>query len=469
MPASAPSYWLEEALKSEQGEPCPPLSHDRQADVCIVGGGYTGLWTALRLKSLEPSLDVALIDAHYCGYGASGRNAGFLLTWNAKFPLLAEYCGAQEALRLVRESRAVLGEVESFCQAHAIDCQFRRTGWLWTAANAAQRDAWRPTLDALDKVGDQPFTVLTAEEAVRRSGSPSVAGAVFDPTAAILQPAMLARGLRRAALAAGVRIYENTRMLALERGRPPRVRTARGTITAKKVVLGLNAWASEMPEFRRTVICVASDQHMTAPIPDRLASVGLGQGLAFSDSRLLVFGYRTTVDGRINFSKGGGDFAFAGRVGSGFHEAATRTGEVVEVFHRLYPSLKDVPIVESWRGPVTRTPHGLPMFGHSKGHPDILYGHGYCGNGVGPSFIGGRILASLALERSDEWSSIPLVNARPKMRFPPEPFRYVGAYAVRAAIRRKERAEDEGRVPRRIDTWLAGLAPAGLTPTNDEK
>jgi hypothetical protein len=109
----------------------------------------------------------------------------------------------------------------------------------------------------------------------------------------------------------------------------------------------------------------------------------------------------------------------------------------------------------------------LPIFGHLGGHPDIVYGHGYCGNGVGPSVIGGRILTSLALERVEEWSSVPLVDLSPKKRFPPEPFRTVGAYAVRGAIRRKERAEDEGRTPRRIDQWLSALAPAGLTPTND--
>lgn len=468
MIANAPSYWLAEALKDENAEACPALGGDRRADVCIVGGGYTGLWTALRLKAFEPALDIALIDAHYCGYGASGRNAGFLLNWNAKFPLLAERCGAQDALRLVRESRAVVGEIEDFCLAHSIDCQFQRTGWLWTAVNRAQSDAWRPTLDAFDKVGDQPFAEFGAQEAGRRAGAESVLGAVFDPNAAILQPAMLVRGLRRAALLKGVRIYENTRMVGLDRGHPPRVRTQGGTITAKKVILGLNAWASELPEFRRTVLCVASDQHMTAPAPDRLSALGLGKGLAFSDSRLLVFGYRTTIDGRINFSKGGGDFAFAGRVGAGFHEPASRTGEVAEVFHRLYPSFKDVPVVSTWRGPVTRTPHGLPFFGHLGGHKDIVYGHGYCGNGVGPSVIGARILASLALERGDEWSSTPLAEGPPGRRFPPEPFRYVGAYTVRSAIRRKERAEDEGRTPRRLDRFLASLAPAGLTPTNAE-
>jgi putative aminophosphonate oxidoreductase len=466
MTVPTPGYWLEEALKAEGGVACAPLREDRRADVCIVGGGYTGLWTALRLKSLEPALDIAVIDAHYCGYGASGRNAGFLLNWNAKFPLLSALCGAQEALRLVRASRAVIGEIDDFCAAHGIDCQFRRTGWLWSAVNTAQRDAWRPTIEAFDKVGDHPFTELDADQAARRSGSPVVTGGVFDPEAAVLQPALLVRGLRRVAIAKGVRVYENTGMIGLDRGRPPRVRTSGGIITAKKIVLALNAWASEMPEFRRTVLCVASDQHMTEPAPDRLSAVGLGQGLAFSDSRLLVFSYRTTIDGRINFSKGGGDFAFAGRVGDGFDEPATRTREVVDVFNRLYPGLKDIPIASTWRGPVTRTSHGLPFFGHLGGHPDIAYGHGYCGNGVGPSVIGGRILASLALERVDEWSSIPLAAGLPKKRFPPEPFRYVGAYAVRSAILRKERAEDDGRTPSRIDTWLSGLAPAGLTPTN---
>jgi len=463
------SWWLDEALASEtDAAPCPPLEADARADICIVGGGYTGLWTALRLKELEPSLDILLIEAKYCGYGASGRNGGVLLDWATKFAILIQHCGTQEAVRLHRLARANVAEIEAFCGENRIDCELRRDGWLWTSNNAAQDDVWRPTLGLLDKAGEHPFVELNAAEAQERAGSPLVRGAVFEPGVGTLQPAKLARGLRKVALAKGVRIHEGTRMTRLERGKPPRVHTSHGIVTAKRVILGLNAWAAEMPRFRRTILPLASDQLMTARIPELLAKIGLRDGMFFSDSRLLVFGGRTTKDGRLNFSKGGGDFVFRGQVGALWDEPARREREVTDLLHRVYPALKGVKLEGSWRGPVTRTPTGLPFFGAFEDCPDILYGHGYCGNGVGPSRIGGRILASLALERKDEWSSIPLAQGQPDKRFPPEPFRYVGAYIVRSAVVRKEAAEDAGRKPNPVDTLLAGFAPSSLVPVNTE-
>jgi hypothetical protein len=124
-----------------------------------------------------------------------------------------------------------------------------------------------------------------------------------------------------------------------------------------------------------------------------------------------------------------------------------------------------VPVAASWRGQVTRTKTGLPFFGTLPGHPAVFYGHGYSGNGVGPSWMGGRILASMVLGRNDEWTAFPMARGIPDGRFPPEPIRYVGAYMVRNAVVRKERAEDAGRTPAKIDVALASLAPSSLVPT----
>ncbi len=391
-----------------------------------------------------------------------------LLDWATKFAILAQHCGTQEAVRLHRLARDNVKEIESFCADNSIDCELRRDGWLWTSNNAAQDDVWRPTLDLLDKAGEHPFEEMSTADAQARAGSPLVRGAIFEPGVGTLQPAKLARGLRRIALAKGVRIHEGTRMTRLEHAKPPRVHTPNGVITAKRIILGLNAWAAEMPRFRRTVLPLASDQLMTARIPELLGKIGLRDGMFFSDSRLLVFGGRTTKDGRLNFSKGGGDFVFRGQVGDVWDEPARREREVTDLLYKVYPALKGVKLDGSWRGPVTRTPTGLPFFGAFEDCPDILYGHGYCGNGVGPSRIGGRILASLALERKDEWSSIPLAQGQPDKRFPPEPFRYVGAYMVRGAVVRKEAAEDAGRKPNPVDTLLAGFAPSSLVPVNTE-
>lgn len=467
VPASrAPSFWLDEAFEAEGHAPyAPALEGETRADICIVGGGFTGLWTALHLKALQPALDIALIEAKYCGYGASGRNAGMLLSWSAKFEKLNAMAGAQEAVRLHRAARAAVEHIVRFAGEHGIACGLRRSGWVWTASNAAQANAWGSTVDALDRAGEHPFRVLNAQDARALSGMDLASGGLFDPDAATLQPAQLVRGLRRVALAKGVRLYENTPMAGLESGAKTAVRTPKGRIVAGKVVLALIAWAAGLRPFRRSVLVVASDQLVTAPIKERLARAGVPEAASVGDSRLLIWAYRTTPDGRLNFSKGGGDFGFAGRIGERFDSHATRADEVMAQLRRTLPQLADVPVAASWRGQVTRTKTGLPFFGTLAGKPDVLYGHGYSGNGVGPSWMGGRILASMALGHRDEWTAFPMARGIPDGRFPPEPLRYVGAYMVRGAVVRKERAEDAERTPSRLDVALASLAPSSLVPT----
>ena len=455
------SHWLREALAAEPARP-EPLSGDIRADICIVGGGFTGMWTALRIKALEPAAEIVMIERDICGGGASGRNGGFALTWASKASLLLGVCGAQETARLVRESETAVAAIGHFCAEHGIDAHFRQDGWLWTATNRAQLGAWRAAVDTLDRLGLHPFEELTPEEARNRGGSARYLAGVYEATPATLQPALLARGLRRICAEKGVRIHEGTPMCALDRTVRPVVHTPNGRIAAGKVVLALNAWAHELPEFRRLVMPICVDAFATEPIPERLARLGWTDGLAISDSRLLLDYYRTTLDGRIAWGKGGGGIPFAGRLGGRYDTASRRTPEVRAGMLRTYPELADVPLAAAWRGPATRTVTGLPMFGRMAGAPAIVYGHGYIGNGVAPSHTGGKILAALALDRRDEWSDSPLVGATGSA-LPREPVRYIGGTLVRAAAKRKDRAEDEGRAPSWPVRRLAALAPAGMT------
>jgi glycine/D-amino acid oxidase-like deaminating enzyme len=234
-------------------------------------------------------------------------------------------------------------------------------------------------------------------------------------------------------------------------------------VTAQKVVLALNAWSASFREIRRSVFVIASDIVATAPVPGRLADIGWTDGLAISDSRLLVNYYRTTLDGRLVFGLGGGKLAYGAGVKDAFDGATPRPGEVEASMRGLYPMLGDVPVVANWLGPIDRTRTGLPFFARLAGRDDLLYGVGFSGNGVGPCYVGGRILASLALGLDDEWARSGLARD-PVGGFPPEPIRYVGGRTVRAAVARKERAEDAGRRPSWIDEKLVALAPAGLVP-----
>jgi putative aminophosphonate oxidoreductase len=455
------SLWLEEALDGE--EDAPLLEREEQADVCIVGGGYTGLWTALRLKEDAPDLDVVIVEADVCGGGPSGRNGGFVMSMWSKILKLEHLCGDEEALRVATAAADAVGAIGAFCEQHGIDAHFRYDGWLWAATSEAQFGAWDETVEAAERLGVQAFVRLDAEEAAARGGSPTHLAGVFEPTCATVQPALLARGLRRVALDRGVRIFEHSPMTRLERSSPPRVHSTLGAVTAATVVLAMNAWLAQLPEVSRSLAVIASDMVATAPIPDRLEEIGLTSGIAISDSRLLVNYYRTTLDGRIAFGRGGGALTRRGRIGPGFSGPSPRAGEIADSFRSIYPTLADVDVPVSWNGPIDRSLDGLPFFGRLRDRPDLLFGGGYSGNGVGPSYLGGRILASLALGLDDEWTRSPLAKG-PHGRFPPGPIKDLGAPIVRSAVARKERAEDAGRRPGRVSVYVAGLAPAGLVP-----
>jgi putative aminophosphonate oxidoreductase len=457
------SLWLEEALAD--AEDAPSLEGEEKADVCIVGGGYTGLWTALRLKELEPSLDVVVVEADVCGGGASGRNGGFVLSWWAKFEKLEHLCGGEEAVRLAKASAEAVMAIGEFCRRNGVDAHYRYDGWLWTATNAAQVGAWESTLQAIERHGVEAFVRLEPEEVARRAGSPEHLAGVLEPTGATVQPALLARGLRRVAVERGVRIYERSPMTRLERSRPPRVATARGSVTAERIVLAMNAWLLQVGEVASSLFVIASDMIATEPIPERLAEIGWTDGVAISDSRLLVNYYRTTLDGRVAFGQGGGAFARGKKVGAVFQGAAPppRAEQVAASFRSLYPTLADVATPRSWTGPIDRSWTGVPFFASLGGRPDIVLGAGYSGNGVGPCYLGGRILASLALGRDDEWAQAATLLP-PHGGVPPEPIRYLGGRLVRAAVARKERAEDAGKSPGPFTGRVAALAPAGLVP-----
>jgi glycine/D-amino acid oxidase-like deaminating enzyme len=232
------SLWLEEALAG--ADDAPQLTGDVQADVCVVGGGYTGLWAALRVTELEPSARVVLVEADICGGGPSGRNGGMVLSWWSKFGTLEAACGTDEALRLARASADAVAAIGAFCDEHGIDAHYRRDGWLWSATSSPWIGAWRSTIDRLERLGERPFRVLQGEEASARTGSPRQLAAAFEASGAIVQPALLARGLLRVALERGVQVYEHSPVVALEDSGP---RTRRGRVRVPAVILALGPWA----------------------------------------------------------------------------------------------------------------------------------------------------------------------------------------------------------------------------------
>ena len=452
-------FWIEQALFND-GDLAPALQGAQHADVCIVGGGFTGLWTAIQTRQQNPSLDIAIIESDLCGVGASGRNGGCLHTWSAKFFTLRRLYGEAEAIRLVKASEAVLGHIAAFCRENGIDAEYRQDGTLFTATSQAQVGAFEPVMRALEDCGIHSYQALRPEEVARRSGSARNIAGVYSPVAATVHPGKLVRGLRRVALSMGIRVYERSPMLDFSRGHPVIVRTPSGSIEAKKLVLAINAWmARALPQFERTIAVVSSDMVITEKCPALIREMGLDNGISVLDSRTFVYYYRTTIDGRLMLGKGGNTFARGGRIEPVFDQRSPYEAELTRALHSFFPALQQTPITASWNGPSDRSVTGLPFFGKLDGAPHIHYGFGYSGNGVGPTYMGGQILSSMLLDQDNAWTRSPLTQG-PLGLFPPEPIRYLGSIAVRNAIRRKERAEDANRQPWMIDRMLSKLANA---------
>jgi putative aminophosphonate oxidoreductase len=456
------SFWLKEALSSESQEPPITLDRDIHADVCIVGGGFTGLWSAIEIKTTRPELEVVLVERNLCGSGASGRNGGFVLSLWAKFVSLSKMCGEAEAERLCKLSSRAIVDLKSFCEKNSIDAELRLDGWLWTATSEAQVGSWDATVHATRHRGASFEPVCAAPP----GGSSAHLGGVFERVSASVQPARLARGLKRHAVQLGIKVFEMSPMVSLGRGVPAQVHCQRGTVSAQKVVLAMNAWGAIFSDIRKAIAVVSSDIVITRPLPRLLETIGWNDGMTISDCRMLVHYYRTTPDGRIVFGKGGGSgkTAFGSKVEGTFDGRSTIESIVADWLTRIYPDVSKSDIQQSWTGPIDRSSNGLPVFGSLPGTRHIFYGVGYSGNGVGPSMLGGKILRSLALALDDDWARCGLVQPL-KRAFPPEPLRYVGARLVRYAVERSDHAADEGRVPGVVVRGLTRLAPAGLSPT----
>ena len=405
---AARGLWFEEALAAEgQRVAAAPLNASVAADVCIVGGGFTGLWAALEIKQRAPSTEVVLIESDVCGGGASGRNGGFVMTWWSKFTTLQKLCGTERALGLARRAERAVSDIGSFCDQRGINADFRSCGWLWTATNTEQVDAWTATVEALEAAGANPFELLSRTEVAQRSGSPVHLAGVFEQGAATLQPALLARGLAQAAMDAGVRVYEHTAMKGLRGGDTTCVTTQCGAVHAPVVILAINAWASRIAEIRRALVVVSSDIVVTEPVLETLDAIGWRDGPAVSDSRRLVNYYRTTPDGRLVFGKGGGSVAFRGSVGPGFHRASPRTAEVAAQFRRTHPMLWRARVESAWRGPIDYSISGLLTSRDCRPSPTSWSPRAFLGMVSVQLRLAGELLAEMAIEGGDAGSARP--------------------------------------------------------------
>jgi glycine/D-amino acid oxidase-like deaminating enzyme len=454
------SLWLRQALEGVSTR-CPPLSRQRHADVAIVGGGYVGLWTAIELKEREPGIDVVVLEQDICGSGASGRNGGYVLSWWPKAVSLTRRWGPEVARDLIQRSDRAIDDVATFCEEEGLQVELKRCGWVWGAESNYYSGAWIPAVERCRELGVGDFEYLDRDKVAALSGTRLFVSGVLDRTAALLHPGRLARGMREAAIRRGVAIYEQSGVRRFTRGRPVQLDTAQGSVIADKVVLATNAWSASIRELARSIIVVSSDMIASQPMPELLEQIGWRDGAGVNGSQTMVDYVRTTLDGRLLAGKGGLASAYGGWVSERLLRSPRRAAIVLANLRVLYPHIADLVIDCHWSGPVDRSCDGLPLLGSFPGHQHILYGIGWSGNGLGPSRIGGRVLASLALQTRDEWASLPLIGD-PRRDFPGEPWRFLGGHVVRSAVRRNDRAKSQNRRAGRLVSAIAALAPRGV-------
>ena len=453
-PGAQRSWWLREALAREQAAVAPPLSTDINTDVAIVGGGFTGLWTAYFLTKADPNLGVVILEQDICGGGPSGRNGGFASGWWDELDSLVTLYGEEAAVRACRAISESIKAIGRFCEERSIDAWYRRAGYMYAETAKAHRHGRDEMVALTRKVGaPDELIALSAEEVRSRCSSPAFRDGAFMADGASVQPAFLARGLRRVALDGGVTIHEGTPVTRLDPGAPMRLVTPNGSVRAKHVVLALNAWATHWPQLERRLVAWSSYIVLTAPAPDRLKEIGWTGGELISDFRSSLRYFRTTQDGRIAFGGGGG------RARATIDDAFTRDSraviETAQGFRLMFPSFADVPLEDAWGGPIDVSPTHLPSFGNLE-PGNLFYALGYTGNGVAPSHLAGQVLADLVTKRDTENARLPMVNPKPRL-FPPQPFRAWGAAAVRRAMIAEETAEEQGRRPNPLVSQIARM------------
>ncbi|HMK92610.1 MAG TPA: FAD-binding oxidoreductase [Thermoleophilia bacterium] len=432
-PVAARSWWLDEALRADPGEPCPPLTGALEADVCIVGGGFAGLWTAYELSERDPSLRVVLLEAEVCGAGGSGANGGFFSSSWYSVASIARRFGEDAGLRWCLAVGDAVAELGEWVARHDADIEYHNEGIVYGQCGEWQDGPDHEALALLERHGlSERLRAVDAAEARRVADSPRLSGGVFTPDLATVQPAKLARELRRVCLEHGVRICEGSRVVALREGRPARVETAGGTVAAAQVVLTHGAWAAAMApaafppalsRLGRRAFAVGVDYMVvTEPIPDRVEALGWTSHAGLTDGRRMLFYLRRTADDRIAIGGGGMGCVYDGRIAGAASTSARLAGRAARGLVWLFPQLEGVRFEQAWSGPMDLTRSTLPFF-QTLPPGNLHVGLGFSGHGLTSTRVGGRILASLVLGVRDEWTALPVVGP-PSALVPPEPWRW---------------------------------------------
>lgn len=435
------SYWL----GLDAYTPNDPLRGELRADVALIGGGFTSLWTAYLLLQEAPDLDVAILEANAIGYGASGRNGGFAMTLvHRTLTHLAAHVGDDGARRIYLAAKQAVEHIGKTVEAEAIACDAQPNGLITLSNSAPQDRIVHEEVETAQRLGlGSDFSFLDRDAARERIHSERIRCAFYEHACTLVNPARLARGLGRVVQRLGARVYEGTPVESWEEGSEGVVmRTAGGTLRADRVLLAGNAYGTAWAATRRSLLPFYSYICLTRPLSAaEWESVGWDGREGAEDRRVGLHYFRPTVDGRILW--GGRDPVFqpnGPRAGYDRDEAVFR--RLRESFDWFFPQLREVPFEHRWGGPIAVTGDFMPAVGwFDPARRRVAFAYGYNGHGVAISNVAAHAVADLFAGRESEWTELRFVGGPPRDLGP----RWIRDPLVRRTVRAQIRADDEER------------------------
>lgn len=451
---SSLSFWHDSV--GDDLVPRDPLPGNREVDVAIVGGGYTGLWTAYYLKKADPSVRIAIIEAEIAGYGASGRNGGwcsaiFPATWEK----VAKGSSPAAAIALQNAMNDSVDEVGQIAAAEGIDCHYAKGGHVGLARSAAQLTRAHAEVEHARAWGfsEDQVRLLSADEATTMVAATDVLGGIYNPHCAVIHPARLARGLADKVERMGVDIYEQTRVREV---RPRGITSRRGTVSAEYVVRATEAFTGTVRGLRRKVVPLYSLMVATEPLPQEVwDAIGVHDRQAFNDGRHLRIYAQRTADGRLALGGRGAPYHLGSRVSPDFDHDPVVHAQLRQTIADLFPALSDATVTHAWGGAV-----GIPR----DWHPSVGLNHAtgmawagpYVGDGVATTNLAGRTLRDLILGHDTELTRLPITNHR-SPNWEPEPLRWAAINAALHLIGSADQSEHRTGRPSRIAQLFSRL------------
>lgn len=449
-------YWLDEDPLEPQ--PHPALIGDVTTDLCIVGAGYTGLWTALLAKEQNPEREVIIVEQRETGAGASGRNGGFC-SYSLTHGFMNGYSRFKDEMAIIEcMGRENLDGIEATIKKYGIECGFEWNGELRVAVEAWQMAGMVKEAELRNSFGDN-VEILTQAQIQERVKSPLYKGALWDPDGtALVDPARLVWGLERACISLGVKIFENTHVQWLEpTSNAMIVHTSYGSIYAQKIALATNVFKSLVRRANKYVVPVYDFQLVTEPLtPQQLEAIGWKEREGISDAGNQFHYYRMTKDNEILWGGYDAIYNFRGKVRQEYESDAETYAHLAGAFLATFPQLKGIKFTHGWGGAIDTCSRFSPFWGQAyRGR--VAYVMGYTGLGVGSSRFGAQVMLDLLDGIDNERTRLKMVRKKP-LPFPPEPFRFIFIRLTQWSINKAdENAGKRNLWLKLLDLWGLGF------------